>query len=267
VKALMADSTFAIFLSKLLPVFALPLGFALVVSSLGILFWAKSSPRLSLGIQAFAIAGLWIAAAPAFADWALASLERQHPPRPIAALPKADVAIVLAGALREAVPPRLMTELRGSSDRVRYAAQLHAAGKVRKILITGGNIPWLPGKTPEAELIRDLLIEWGVPAGSIMVAGKSRNTYENAVEILRLKSSEPFSLALLVTSAAHMPRALAVFRKAGLPVEPATTDVEVVDGGSWTPLRWLPDADALAETTQAMKEWLGLWIYRARGFA
>jgi uncharacterized SAM-binding protein YcdF (DUF218 family) len=146
-------------------------------------------------------------------------------------------------------------------------ARLYRAGKVKRVLVTGGNIPWLPGKMPEAELIRELLIEWGVRASVIEIAGACRNTYENVVEIRTMWNRQPFQSALLVTSAAHMPRALAVFRRAGLPVTPSTTDVEVVDRGTLNILCWLPDAGALEMTTRAAREWLGYWIYRLRGYS
>ena len=32
-------------------------------------------------------------------------------------------------------------------------------------------------------------------------------------------------------------------------------------------LDWLPDAEALAASTRALKEYLGLWVYRYRGWA
>ena len=75
-----------------------------------------------------------------------------------------------------------------------------------------------------------------------------------------------FKSALLVTSASHMPRAMATFRRAGVPVVAATTDVSVVDSGHIDVFEWLPSADALAATTGAIREWLGYWVYRVRGY-
>jgi uncharacterized SAM-binding protein YcdF (DUF218 family) len=119
---------------------------------------------------------------------------------------------------------------------------------------------------PEAKLIRDLLVEWGVAADAIELGTESRNTFENAVEIQRMLKARGFTSALLVTSATHMPRAMATFRRAGVPVIASTTDVQAVDGDRADPLRWLPNAGALAATTNAMKEWMGYLVYRARGY-
>lgn len=260
------DSLWVLFLTKLLPVFVYPLGMAIVLIVIGCLALAASRVQLGRAALATAIAGLWIASTPSFADWSLGTLERQFPPIAIEKLPNADVAIVLGGAVGSAVPPRVTLDLSAAADRVLWAARLFRAGKVERILVSGGNIPWLPGTRPEAEVIRDLLIEWRVPPSAILIASGSRNTFENAMEIAALRQRDRFATALLVTSAFHMPRALAVFRKAGLPVTPATTDVEVVDPGPWTVMRWLPDAHALAQTTKATKEWIGYWAYWARGY-
>jgi uncharacterized SAM-binding protein YcdF (DUF218 family) len=112
-----------------------------------------------------------------------------------------------------------------------------------------------------------LMQEWGVPAEAILVEDRSLNTRENALFSFELLRARQIRRILLVTSATHMPRAAAVFRKAGFEVIPAPADF--VTG--WTsldlPLDWWPGADALEKSDQAIKEWLGLWIYRLRGWA
>ncbi len=74
-----------------------------------------------------------------------------------------------------------------------HAARLFRAGKVERILVTDGNLPWHPGAAPEADLMRDLLTEWGVPGDAIDIVGDCRNTYENALEIAALLERQPFA--------------------------------------------------------------------------
>ena len=253
-------------LTKVLPLFVYPLGLAISLILLGVLLAKFDFRRLAAWIVAAALIVLWTCSTPIFARWALASLERQYPPRTMAETPEADVAIVLGGVVGQPLPPRVDSDLSGAADRVLHAARLYRAGKVKRILVSAGNLPWLPGVKPEAELIKELLVEWGVPEGAIEIAGASRNTYENALEIKGIWSKEQFSSGLLVTSAAHMPRAMAVFRHAGIPVVASTTDVQVIDDVPVFPFAWLPDVAALGATTEAMKEWLGYWVYRARGY-
>jgi uncharacterized SAM-binding protein YcdF (DUF218 family) len=262
----MTESTAVLLLSKVLPLLVYPLGLTLSLAAAGAVLSRLRFPGLAWLCFGAAVAVLWIASTPLVADWAIAGLERQYPARPITEMPQADVAIVLGGAVAQPVPPRMETELTDAADRVRHAARLHRAGKVRRILVTAGNSPWGPAARPEAEIIRDLLIEWGVPPEAIEIATRSRNTHENAVEIAQLRKASSFDTALLVTSAAHMPRAMATFRRAGIPVIAATTDIGAIESRMRDPLAWLPQADALAMTTVAVKEWVGLMVYRARGY-
>jgi len=69
-----------------------------------------------------------------------------------------------------------------------------------------------------------------------------------------------------VTSAIHMPRAIAVFRHANLPVIASTADVLAVGGDSRDVFAWLPEASALAAMTNAVKEWLGILVNKLRGY-
>lgn len=92
-----------------------------------------------------------------------------------------------------------------------------------------------------------------------------RNTRENAINTAVIWRERGCS-GLLVTSATHIPRALASFRKAGLDVAPWPADFR----GRYPPVSvfdFLPDASALEITTTAIKEWLGLAVYRLRGWA
>lgn len=263
----MTDSEYVLLLTKLTPIFIYPVGLVILLSVIGLVLAATGRRRLALAIAGAAASWLWVAATPLFADWAIATLEHQYPAVPLEQMPDADVAIVLGGAVSQPAPPRVEVDLNKSFDRVFYAAQLFHAKRVKRVLVAGGNIPWRPSVVPEAELIRSLLVDWGqVPEEAIAITTESRNTYENALEIKELRGKRPFDSALLVTSAAHMPRAMAVFQKAGLPVSAATTDIEALEGVPWTPLRWLPDASSLTMTTMAMKEWLGYLAYSARGY-
>jgi uncharacterized SAM-binding protein YcdF (DUF218 family) len=114
--------------------------------------------------------------------------------------------------------------------------------------------------------MRDMLRVLGVPDAAMRHEGRSRNTLENARFSRDLVQQVGARRVLLVTSSLHMPRALATFRAAGFRAVPAPTDVEVVDRAKPTPLRWLPDAEALEGGTRALKEYLGIAVYWLRGW-
>jgi uncharacterized SAM-binding protein YcdF (DUF218 family) len=60
-----------------------------------------------------------------------------------------------------------------------------------------------------------MLQEWGVPKDAILMEGASENTRQNATMSYETLAPRGIHKILLVTSAMHMPRAAAVFRKAG----------------------------------------------------
>lgn len=255
-----------LFLSKLLPLAVQPLCVALVFAVLSLCAMACRRNRLARILAVTAISIVGIASMPIVGERAYATLERQYPPMPLSDTPKADVAIVLGGAIKGPMHPRTEIEMTDSSSRVLHAFRLYRAAKIDRILIAGGNAPDSPNERPEAEIIRDLLVMWGVPGDKIVVETRSRNTWENAREIHALWKREPFGSALLVTSAAHMPRAIGVFRRLGLPVVPCSVDVHVVEGAPRDLTYWIPNAGALSQTTDAIRAWLGILVYRWRGW-
>lgn len=243
--------------------FITPLGFFLALGLAGLVL-SGSRRRGGLSFLAICVAGLWMASTPLVGRLSLGALEQRYPALAPDASPTADVAIVLGGATRGPAPPRPGPDLGEAADRVLFAAELFRAGKVQRIVVSGGNLPWGAETEPEAETIRKLLVVWGVPENAIVAAGSSRTTAENAREVKGLWPSLHAGSALLVTSAAHMPRALAAFRKAGLPVTPAATDVRIVQQ-PFDVLDLLPDSDSLDQTSDAVKEVIGSFTYWLRG--
>jgi uncharacterized SAM-binding protein YcdF (DUF218 family) len=254
-----------LFLSKFAPLVALPEGLV-ALSLLAIAVCALlRAHRVTTILSAAAFGLFWACAMPTVANWLTATLEGQNPSDPLT-LSQAEVAIVLGGAVSAPIPPRDAPELSAAADRVWYAAHLLRSHRVRRIMVVGGNVPWGRQAPPEAEVIRDLLLDLGVPRSRIQIGTMSRNTYENAIEAKTLSREQPFATALLVTSAAHMPRAFAVFKKAEIPVVPAPCDFRSSDVLTETILDWLPHADAFAMTSAAVREWIGYYAYHWRGW-
>jgi uncharacterized SAM-binding protein YcdF (DUF218 family) len=182
------------------------------------------------------------------------------------AIPAADAVVVLGGGIEPAVPPRAFPDLGSASDRVWHGARLVRAGKASVLVLSGGAVPWRAEDGPEAQAMRAFVTDLGVPQERVLIEPKSATTRGNAVETARLMAQRGISRVLLVTSALHMRRAEAAFRAVGLTVVPAATDHEVV-AQHRTLLDYLPDAQALADSSRALKELLGLFVYSLRGWA
>ena len=169
-----------------------------------------------------------------------------------------------------------MVELNDAVDRVFYAAWLYHQGAAPRLLLSGGNIDWLRERdsTPAEEMAM-ILAMLEVPEGAIWLESKSRNTYENAVFTSQILESKGIERIVLVTSALHMPRSIALYEKLGWDVIPASTDYNVTQSDweqLWEPnftsqlFNILPSAGNLSKTTTALKEYLGMLIYFLRGW-
>lgn len=255
-----------VYLSKILPLFVMPIGVTLLLCLVALYLLRRDMRRSAAGVVIAAMVVLYVASTPFVAKMLYRSVESRYPAVPLADLPEAGCAVVLGGAMEGALPPRVDSEFNDSIDRVFKTVELYRAGKAGYVVVTGGNQPWSREALSEAELIRDLMVWLGVPKDVIILEGSSRNTRENALYTRNAMQAINCGEALLVTSAAHMPRALAAFRSAGLSVTPVSTDVQVADTGPPGVLDFLPDAEALTMTSDGLREVIGQWVYRWRGW-
>lgn len=240
-----------------------PLVLAILTGAAALLLVWRGYRHLGLGAGLLAVSGLWVVATPWVATALAYPLERRFPAVFVEQSPQADVIMLVGGALGGARPPeRPSFDLGRGADRVWHAAALFHEGKASLVLVSGGNQPSMDGIQVEAESMRSMLLTLGVPAAAIRLEGQSRSTDENARLSLGLIQAAGAKRVLLVTSAMHMPRALRTFQAAlggsGVTVLPASTDVEALPDSLHPLGRWLPDADSLALSTRALKEYLGL---------
>ena len=149
---------------------------------------------------------------------------------------------------------------------VRMAARLQLEGKGGLILVMAGNRPRSPLGQSEPEATKILLGEWGVPAKAVILDGSSHNTRENALNAAVLLEKWSCGLPLLVTSAAHMKRSVAAFRKIGVEVFPVSTDVRFTKNDHITAHDWIPNSLSLRYTSNAIREWMGQKIYEFKGW-
>jgi uncharacterized SAM-binding protein YcdF (DUF218 family) len=101
---------------------------------------------------------------------------------------------------------------------------LYKAGKAPLVIVSSGAFPRHKKGLPEALAMQQLLSEWGVPQAAIVNETDSQNTFDNAVFTSRILDQRGLKTILLVTSALHMRRALAVFLSLGINAIPVATD-------------------------------------------
>jgi uncharacterized SAM-binding protein YcdF (DUF218 family) len=261
-----------LFLSKLLPLFVYPLGFASLML-VGALLTLWKRPRLSALFILLALLAILLPGNTWLSNQLVKSLEWQY--LPSGDLPNADAIVVLGGATRPQEPPRPWVDLTEEGDRVIHGAQLYLQGKAPLVIMSGGRIDWKEnrGDSESADMVK-IAEALGVPSNAILQDPTSLNTYENAVNVKRILEERRITQVLLVTSAMHMPRSIAIFRKQGIEATPAPTDFLVAEADlenhQDTPqnaiLAFLPDSGSLHRFTRALKEYIGIGFYRLRGW-
>jgi uncharacterized SAM-binding protein YcdF (DUF218 family) len=254
------------YLTKILPLLVMPVFVTVAASLLALCFLLLGKRRPAIILLVMAISLLWISSLPAVAARLVWSLQSQFPPVTIEEIPRAECGVVLGGALGRLQYPRVDIELTEATDRVYQTAKLFRAGKIDTVIVAAGNQPWSRDEVPEARLISDLLIEWGVPADSIVMDISSKNTRENALNAAAVIDRLGCGSTLLVTSASHMPRAFAAFQRAGVDTFPVAVDVISTGSQPGYIMSLIPQAGALAATSGAIREWIGIWVYRWRGW-
>ena len=236
---------------------------------LGLLFRVVGKVKTARFFSFTAMLLLLIFSSPQISSLLIGYLEEQHPPVAIDKLPDADIVIMLGGVLNLPVQPRLYTELVDASDRLLHTSRIFKQGKVERIFLAGGNV--FEGAVAQGESFfsKQVLQEWGVPGNRIDIDGASKTTFENAINARDYIYRNGFvkKPILLVTSALHMPRAMATFKKLDLNVIPVTTDIHVTQSSAPGFYSWIPSAGALNGVTVAWHEIAGLWYYRFRGWA
>jgi uncharacterized SAM-binding protein YcdF (DUF218 family) len=115
--------------------------------------------------------------------------------------------------------------LNEAGERVTTMAELSRRFPQARLLLSGGANHVLTSQpVTESAVARDLLIGLGVDPARIEMEERSRDTCENAEQGMMLAKPQPGEQWLLVTSASHMPRAVACFRAAGFPIIPYPVD-------------------------------------------
>jgi uncharacterized SAM-binding protein YcdF (DUF218 family) len=213
-------------ITKILPLFVYPLGLVLmllILALVGMCLKRKIWRRISIAAIALAIVILALGSSYSFASNLVRSLEWQYVDRSLTPqsplqlaenLPNADAIVVLGGCTRPQIYPRPITEVAEAGDRVLYGAKLWQMGKAPLIVFTGGRADWLgDGGNPESEDMAAIARDLGVPEANMLQESESFNTRENAVNVAEILQPQGITNILLVTSALHMPRSMAIFKK------------------------------------------------------
>ena len=252
------------YVSKIVWLLAQPLSLAFFLSVFGALLGLLGWRRMGSNMALAAALVLFLTLYTTTGNMALQALEDRVPrpqeePREIACM------IVLGGAIEnEVMNSRGGIEFNAAADRYTEALRLAIAHPEAKILVSGGDGSFSGRYEGEAVAAERFFSSYGVPTDRIIKENESRNTWENVQKTKALLEKQGLNDCLLITSAFHMPRATALFEKAGLAVKPWPVDYRT--SGTVSPgLDFTQPSLNAQNTSTAVREWLGLIGYRLAG--
>ena len=188
-------------------------------------------------------------------DKLLKPLEQQYPPvLTFEQLQNIKWIVVLGGG--SSVDPGLPHSSflsKASFARMAEGIRIHNEIPNSKLIFTGGS--GFSGFTPVAEIMAKMAIEFGVKPAEIIIESKSTDTKDHPLYMKTLIGRDKF---ILVTSASHLPRAMALFTKAGMHPVAAPTDFMASSREALSPGVFFPCAESLQKSERAIHEYLGL---------
>jgi uncharacterized SAM-binding protein YcdF (DUF218 family) len=194
-------------------------------------------------------------------DWAIESLENQYPRGPWPA--HVDGILELGGGLHSTLTTlRGVPGAEGGEGRPVATAELARHYPNARIIFSGGTAS--KRIAPESTVARYIFHQLGLAPGRVIYEERARDTWENFIYSRPLAKPKPGEVWLLVTSAYHMPRAMAIAHEVGWTMQPwpsdyLTTPVAEFENGSLS--------GNLGHLDLAAHEWIGLIAYRLAGRA
>lgn len=187
-------------------------------------------------------------------------LERQYE-RPRELPEHIDGAIVLGGAF-----DGYMSELHGypvaysTVERIHDLIRIGKAHPEARLVFSGGSGRPRQQDFKEAPVIEAFFKDMGMSTEQLLLEPNSRNTYQNVKfsrDLLQPKDGETW---LVITSASHMPRSVAIFEAQSWNVIPYPTDHNTDLQYHWIPTE-LNVSKNFHMLETALKEFIGTYIY------
>jgi uncharacterized SAM-binding protein YcdF (DUF218 family) len=251
-------------LSKIFGFFALPSNILISIGIAGLVLLCTRFTRLASWLVVTSVALIAVAGLSPLGNALLLPLEQRFPPWD-ASRGAPDGVVVLGGGITPDVSAaRGAVALNEAAERITAAVELARSYPNARIIFSGGNSALLSDGAVEAAIAVREFVALGIPRDRITAEEQSRNTIENAVFSHLIADPKPGERWLLLTSAYHMPRAMAAFRAAGFRIEAYPVDWRT--RGPIDAVRpFISLGAGLSRTDTAVREWVGLFAYWAAG--
>ncbi len=243
-----------------------PLSIALILLIFGMGFCLLKKRRLSL---VFTGSGIWVLlffGYGVFTKNALHRVEQLYPPLAVERLApevKAQISFVVVLGSGHVSDPKLPTTSQIGGDslyRLVEGIRIHRLLPGTRLVISGGTNVNDPAAN--ATVVSDVAVKIGVATDDLLVEDRPRDTYEEAKLLKQILGEKPF---VLVTAAAHMGRAVKIFKAFAMAPLPAPTNYVIKKASGTFVDNWLPSCGNLSISRRIIYEWMGeIWIQLKR---
>lgn len=209
-------------LTKFIGMLCMPMGLLWLGVGLAALWAFRRGLRFLGGFLGLLFCGLALAGNPQVGAWLMGRLESTIPALPQDAAPF-DALLILGGGSEIDDQGRPM--LGFSGDRIVEAARLWHAGRTRRLVASGASHDSPTSHRNLATETRQIWLELGIPASAITCLEEPCFITRDEIRAYRrLKIREGWQRVGLLSSAWHLPRAMALARREGLEVIPIPSD-------------------------------------------
>jgi len=252
-------------LKKIVAPFLFPIPLILLISLAGL--WLLSfTPRKKTG-KVLVLLGIMLLALLSFAPLSnriIAPLEHRYgtySPTLSQTVSDPVAYVVVLGGGHVTDPSLPVTSRLSSASLIRLVEGIRVCRKNpgSRMIVSGGAVF---DPHPEAQTMAEAALVLGMERDDIIMEADSKDTKDQARFIAKIVGTDHF---VLVTSASHMPRAVALFQKAGMDPIPAPAGQSPKKRGRLSPGHCFPNASALQKSERAFYEYLGILWAKLRG--
>ena len=244
------------FFKKIVTPLFYPLTLCLILATAGLfLLWFTRRQRSGRILVTAGFILLAVTSAGPVSDRILAPLERSFAPFEASQERVPWVVVLGGGHTSDPILPVTSRISPESLNRLTEAIRIYRGLPGSKLILSGGAV-FDPAS--EAEVFHQTARAIGIPERDLVLSDRARDTEEEARFIREMVGDDPL---VLVTSASHMPRAVALFRKQGMNPIPAPAAHLVKRRPGLVPEDFYPSAMALLKAQTAVREHLGMtWL-------
>jgi uncharacterized SAM-binding protein YcdF (DUF218 family) len=247
---------------KIVAHFFFPLSICLEILFLGLLFlWFSRRQKTGKIIVSLGTVLLFLVGCGTVSDMLLGSLESKYPPvADVSALTSVKWIVVLGGGISSDTKLPLTDHLTAESlVRLVEGVRLHRKLSNNKLLLSGGNTS---GSVSEASVMAEMAIALGMKKKELVLESESKDTKDQARFIQSIIGSNRF---ILVTSASHMARSMALFQTKGMNPIPAPIGHTVKKKQKVSFGLCFPSAKAIDKMERVFYEYMGMTWAMLRG--